>query len=110
MLGGGLERGTTVLLMGQAGTGKTTLSAVYAFQAVERGERAAIYLFDQTQSIYLRQLQGAKINLSRGIEAGQIRVQQINPAEVTPGEFAWRIRREVEAGARTVVIDSLNGY
>jgi circadian clock protein KaiC len=111
LLGGGLERGTSALLIGAAGVGKSSLAMAYAVAAAERGEHATVFAFDEgLGSIYARAA-GLGIPLQEHVDAGLIRIQQIDPAELSPGEFTHHIRRSVEVdGARVVVIDSLNGY
>jgi circadian clock protein KaiC len=111
LLGGGLERGSSALLIGAAGVGKSSLAMTYAVAAAERGEHATLFAFDEgLGSIYAR-AKGLGIPLQTHVDAGRIRIQQIDPAELSPGEFIHYIRRSVEAdGARVVVIDSLNGY
>jgi circadian clock protein KaiC len=111
MLGGGLERGTSMLLLGPAGVGKSALSLTYALAAAERGERAVVYAFDEGVSTILTRAAALGIPLQPAIETGLVRIQQIDPAELSPGEFAHLVRSSVELeGARTIVIDSLNGY
>jgi len=111
LLGGGLERGTSALLIGAAGVGKSSLAMAYAVAAAERGEHATLFAFDEgLGSIYVRAA-GLGIPLQAHVDAGRIRIQQIDPAELSPGEFTHYIRQSVEMdGARVVVIDSLNGY
>ena len=111
LTGGGLHRGTSALLMGPAGAGKSTLATQYAVAAAERGERAVLYIFDESVGTLLMRSQALGIGLKRHVEAGRIRVQQVDPGELSPGEFIYGIRRAVEEeAARVVVIDSLNGY
>jgi circadian clock protein KaiC len=111
LLGGGLERGSSALLIGAAGVGKSSVAMAYAVAAAERGEHATLFAFDEgLGSIYVR-ASGLGIPLQAHVDAGRIRIQQIDPAELSPGEFTHYIRRSVELdGARVVVIDSLNGY
>ncbi len=111
LLGGGVERGSSVLVLGPAGTGKSLLTLTFIQGAANRGERAAMFVFDEELSILFERAKGLKINLQTMVDAGQLVIEQIDAAEMTPGEFSSRVRRCVEAhGARTVVIDSLNGY
>jgi circadian clock protein KaiC len=111
LIGGGLERGTSTLVQGAAGTGKSTLSALFCARAAERGERSALFIFDESTNTLFSRLDGLGIPLRKHAEAGLIRVQQVDPAELSPGEFVHAIRRAVEEhNARIVVIDSLNGY
>jgi circadian clock protein KaiC len=114
MLEGGLSGGTTTLLLGPAGVGKSTVSMQFVINALTAGHRAAVYIFDEvlgtlverTEKLCLGKEDGLRGYLSDGV----LHVQQIDPAEMSPGAFANEVRRAVDAGARVVVIDSLNGY
>ncbi len=111
LAGGGLHRGTSTLLMGPAGTGKSTIATQYAVCAAERGERSVLFAFDESVATLITRSEGLGIPLKKHIDAQRIRVQQVDPGELSPGEFIYGIRRAVEQdGARVVVIDSLNGY
>jgi circadian clock protein KaiC len=111
MLGGGLERGTNALLLGAAGVGKSSLALTYAIAAAGRGEGGVIFAFDEGQGTMQARARTLGLPLDAAIESGLLRIQQIDPAELSPGEFASIVRRSVEVdGARVVVIDSLNGY
>jgi circadian clock protein KaiC len=110
LFGGGLDRGTTTLILGQAGTGKSTLALQYAVHMAAQGERSMIFTFDETRDVMLRRAKSLGFNLEKAIENGTITVQQVDPAELSPGEFAVRILLGVEAGCKLVAIDSLNGY
>ena len=111
LTGGGLDSGTATLIMGPAGTGKSTLASQYAVAAAERGQKAAIYIFDEGRSTLLARSSGLGINLARQMEAGRCTIRQIDPAEISSGEFSDLVCRSVENdGAKVVVIDSLNGY
>ncbi len=110
LCGGGLDRGTTTLILGQAGTGKSTLALQYAVQMADQDERSMIFTFDETRSVMLSRAKALGFELEKAIESGTITVQQVDPAELSPGEFAVRILRGVEAGCKLVAIDSLNGY
>ena len=110
LLGGGLDRGTTTLIMGPAGTGKSTLAMHYACSMAERGERSLLFTFDETRNTMLARADALRLSLNKHIRNGLVEVQQIDPAEISPGEFAGRIREGVEQGARMVMIDTLNGY
>jgi circadian clock protein KaiC len=111
LLGGGLERGTNTLLIGAAGVGKSSLALTYAIAAAQRGERAAVFAFDEGQGTMKARAETLKLPLQEFVDKGLIHIQQIDPAELSPGEFAHRVRQAVEEdGAHIVVIDSLNGY
>lgn len=111
LLGGGIDRGTTTLLVGPPGSGKSTIALQYAHAATQRGDHAAIFSFEEAKAILFDRANGLGMPINEGPGAGQIAVRQIDPAEISPGEFANRVRDAVESdGARVVVIDSLNGY
>ncbi|MFU8817388.1 MAG: ATPase domain-containing protein [Pseudomonadales bacterium] len=110
LLGGGLDRGTTSLIMGPAGTGKSTLALLYAARMAERGERVLLFSFDETLGIALARARTLGFDLAPHIDSGLIQTQHLDPAELSPGEFANRVQRGVQAGAKLVIIDSLNGY
>jgi circadian clock protein KaiC len=111
MLGGGLERGTNALLVGAAGVGKSTLALSYITAAAERGEHAAFFAFDEGRGTIEARARTLGFPLRSNVDNGRIRLQTIDPAELSPGAFASQVRRSVEVdGAGVVVIDSLNGY
>lgn len=111
LLGGGLDRGSATLVMGPAGAGKTTLSLKYAVAASGRTEPVAIYTFDEGARSVISRGDGLGMRVSELVREQRIKIEQVNPAELSPGEFASRVRRSVEEDlARVVVIDSLNGY
>ena len=111
LLGDGLPTGSSTLVLGPAGTGKTLLVLQYVRAAVQRGERAALFLFDEELGLLFARAIGFGIDLAALQEAGKIHVEQMDAAELSPGEFSDRVRRAVEREKiSTVVIDSLNGY
>jgi len=110
LLGGGLERGTNALLIGAAGVGKSSVALTFAIAAAERGEQAVFFAFDEGRGTLEARAKTLGLGLQEKLESGLIRFQQIDPAEMSPGEFAANVRASVEQGARVVVIDSLNGY
>ena len=111
LLGGGIERGTCTLVMGAAGTGKSSICSQYAVAAAQRGEKAFIWVFDEAAGNFLRRCDGLGLPLRKYREEGLIKLRQVDPAELSPGEFAWAVRNSVEDdGAGLIVIDSLNGY
>ena len=111
LLGGGLDRGTSALLMGPPGSGKSSLAVQYAVAAAARGERAAVFAFDESRATLLARAAGLGIDLAGHVAAGRVLVRQVDPAELSPGEFTHAVCRAVDRdGVRVVVIDSLNGY
>ncbi|MEP7149835.1 MAG: ATPase domain-containing protein [Acidobacteriota bacterium] len=108
---GGLHYGTSTILLGPAGVGKSTLSMMYACSAVERGERAAVYLFDESPETLYRRTSALGMDVKRYVEEDRITLRQIQLAELTPGELSYMVSREVEdRGTKIVIIDSVNGY
>lgn len=111
LLGGGVEVGSGTLVIGPAGTGKSLITITFALAAVKRGEQAAIFVFDEELGLLFDRMRGMGIDLEGLVQAGKIRIEQIDAAELSPGEFAHRVRRTVdEEHIKTVIIDSLNGY
>ena len=111
LLGGGVDRGTSTLLIGPPGCGKSTVAVQYASAAAARSDHAAIFAFDESRSILLARSKGLGLTIREGRGPGEILVRQIDPSEIAPGEFAQMVRKSVqEDHARVVVIDSLNGY
>jgi circadian clock protein KaiC len=111
LLGGGIESGSSTLILGPAGTGKSLLAIIFAMAALARGERAALFLFDEELSLLFDRMRGMGIDLEGARDSGNLFIEQIDAAELSPGEFAHRVRRTVDdKGIKTIVIDSLNGY
>jgi circadian clock protein KaiC len=110
ILVGGLDRGTSTLIMGPAGSGKSTLATQAAMAAAQRGERAAMYLFDERLPTLLERSAGLGMDLRPLLASGQVLAHNINPLELSPGRFADLVRTAVEDGIGTVIIDSLTGY
>lgn len=111
MLGGGVHRGTSTLIMGPAGCGKSALGSQYAVAAALRGEKAAMFIFEESLSSLYNRSSALGLPLRRLVDEGRIEIQQIDPAQLQPGELAHMVRESVERkGARVLVIDSLNGY
>jgi circadian clock protein KaiC len=111
LLGGGIERGSSVLVLGPAGTGKSLLVLTFAEAAIARGERAALFVFDEETGLLFNRAKGLGIDMEGMAAAGNLLVEQVDAAELTPGEFSERVRQCVEQhGVRTIIIDSLNGY
>jgi circadian clock protein KaiC len=111
LLGGGLERGTSALLVGGAGVGKSSIAITYAVGAAKRGEAVAMFAFDEGLGTLHARAAGLGVRLQDYIDGGLITIQQIDPAEMSPGQFTQLVRDAVEKrGARLLLIDSLNGY
>ena len=111
MLGGGVDRGTSTLVMGPAGSGKSALATQYAVAAAIRGEHAAMFIFEESLSSLYHRSSSVGIPLDEYVEKGLITINQVDPAQLQPGEFAHLVRRAVEKDKISVlVIDSLNGY
>jgi circadian clock protein KaiC len=108
---GGLHYGTSTIIIGPAGSGKSTLSMMYACAAVERGERAAVYMFDEGPETLFARTGALGMKVKEYYEQGKITLRQIQLAELTPGELSYMVSREVEdRGTRVVIVDSVNGY
>lgn len=111
LVGGGLDRGTATLLVGPAGSGKSAVATQFVVAAAQRGEVAAMFLFDERPTTLLARSRGLGIALDDHIAAGTVVANAIDPAELAPDEFVARVRSVVETrGAKVVVIDSINGY
>ncbi len=111
LLGGGIQRGTATLVSGPPGTGKSSLAIQIVAAAAERGESAAVFLFDESPTTLLMRARGLGVPLEENVDAGRVRLRQVDPAELAPGEFARDVLAEAQSdGASVVVIDSLNGY
>jgi circadian clock protein KaiC len=110
LVGGGLHHGTTTLVIGASGSGKSTLVLRYVHAALERGEKALIVSFDETERIFMRRASGLGLDVAEFIDNGQLQLRQVDPAELSPGELTSEVRNQVEAGASMVVLDSLSGY
>jgi circadian clock protein KaiC len=111
LLGGGPDRGTSTLLMGPAGSGKSTVALQFAIAAARRGDHAVVFAFDESPASIENRCRALGMEFPAGMGPGKIRVQQVDPAELSPGEFVHRVRNAVEMDdAKVVVIDSINGY
>jgi circadian clock protein KaiC len=110
LLGGGLTRGTSTLVLGAAGTGKSSVAAQFAVNAGRGGEIATVFLFDESLATFEQRCTGLGLDVRALADAGLLEVRRVDPAELSPGELAHQVREHVEAGARVLVIDSLNGY
>lgn len=111
LLGGGVERGSSVLILGPSGTGKSLITLTFVVAAIARGERAAMFVFDEELGLLFDRALGLGIDLQALADSKQLIIEQVDAAELSPGEFSERVRTSVEVEkASTVVIDSLNGY
>lgn len=110
LLGGGIEEGTSTLIVGPAGAGKSTFATQFVTAAIQRGERAAIFLFEESVSNMLHRSDGLNLPIREAMESGALTVRQVDPAELSPGQFSSAVCKVVEEGAKVLVIDSLNGY
>ncbi len=111
LLGGGVEKGSSALVLGPAGTGKSLFVLQFLAAAIKRGERAALFIFDEELGLLFRRARSMGFDLQAMRDSGHLHVEQVDAAEISPGEFAYRVRERVgEAGATSVAIDSLNGY
>jgi len=111
LMGGGMPRGSNTLFIGPSGAGKTTTAVACIRAAMQRGERAAYYLFDEGLSSLLLRARNLGLDIEPYMRSGQLHIVPLDPAEVSPGEFAQMVRRDCEQGeAQMVVIDSLNAY
>ena len=111
MLGGGIERGASTVVMGPAGSGKSALASQYIVAAASRGEKAAMFLFEESRNGSINRARSLGMSLGEHVDNGIVQIRQVDPAELQPGEFAHLVREAVEDfGAKVIVIDSLNGY
>ncbi|WP_407181429.1 ATPase domain-containing protein [Bradyrhizobium sp. STM 3562] len=111
LLGEGLDRGTSTLLMGPSGSGKSSLAMQFVMAALQRGERALFVTFDETKAILSKRAAGMGWLLEGPVASGQLILEQVDPAELSPGELTGMLRRRVEADhVGIVVLDSLSGY
>ncbi len=111
LFGGGADRGAATLLLGPAGTGKSIVASQFAVAAAERGERTAMYVFDERIQTLLGRARGLGLDLERHLERSTLEIQQIDPAELTVGQFSHTVSRATaERGIRLVILDSLAGY
>ena len=114
MLAGGLSTGSSTLFLGPAGVGKSTVAMQFAVAAMKAGNKAAVYMFDEVLDTLVERVDKLCLEKEGGLRAfiaeGRLHAQQVDPAEMSPGAFAHEVRRAVEAGAKMIIIDSLNGY
>jgi len=111
LLGGGIDAGSSTLILGPAGAGKSLIAVAFAMAAVARGEKAALFVFEEELSLLFDRMKTVNIDIEGARDEGRLVIEQIDAAELSPGEFAHRVRRIVDdENLNTVVIDSLNGY
>lgn len=110
LLGGGIEEGSSTLISGPPGTGKSSLAAQFVQSVTSKGERAAMFLFEESFNTLLNRTNGIGMSLHDAYKTGLLDVHQIDPAELSPGEFSHAVCSAADAGAKVIVIDSLNGY
>jgi circadian clock protein KaiC len=111
LLGGGVDQGSSTLVLGPSGSGKTLVAIQFVMSAIARGEKAAIFLFDEELGLLLKRVKAMNIDLQAEVDRGHLYMEQLDAAALSPGEFSHRVQRHVgESRAKTVVIDSLNGY
>jgi circadian clock protein KaiC len=111
LLGGGIDAGSSTLILGPAGAGKSLIATTFASAALARGEKAALFIFDEELGLFLDRMKGMSIDLEPALKAGRLTIDQVDAAELSPGEFAHRVRKTVDVNqTKTVIIDSLNGY
>ncbi|OLP61940.1 circadian clock protein KaiC [Xaviernesmea oryzae] len=111
LLGGGIEQGSSTLLLGPAGTGKTIFTLQFAAATVKRGEKVSVFVFDEELGLLFNRMRGIGIDIEAMRESGMLHIEQVDAAELSPGEFAHRVREQLtQSHSKTVVIDSVNGY
>ncbi|MET0294419.1 MAG: ATPase domain-containing protein [Phenylobacterium sp.] len=110
LLGGGLDRGTSTLIMGPSGAGKSSITLQYLTSALARGEKALLVAFDETRRVLLKRASGMGFSLEEAIASGALRLEHVDPAELSPGELAGLVREAVDDGVGMVILDSLTGY
>lgn len=110
LTGGGLHAGTSNLIIGPAGTGKSTIAAMFAHAAAGRGEKVSYYTFDEGMHILRNRTRELALNMDGYIDKGLINLRQLDPGQISPGELAYDIRAAVEKETKVIVLDSLNGY
>jgi circadian clock protein KaiC len=111
LLGGGLTRGTVTMLLGPSGSGKSSLALQYVMASVRRNEAATVFAFDETYETFAERALGLGTDIKPAIDSGLLAWMDMKPTRISPGEFTWSVRRQVEdKNVRMVVIDSLNSY
>jgi circadian clock protein KaiC len=110
LLGGGLEEGTSTLIAGPPGTGKSSLAAQFVTAAAKRGQTSAMFLFEEAANNLLNRADGLGMEIRKPYDDGTLSIQQIDPAELSPGEFSTVVCQAADRGCKVIVIDSINGY
>ena len=111
LMGGGIEKGTSTLIIGAPGTGKSSIAVQFAIAAAKRGECAALFIFDESKNTLCTRMAGMGLPLDEYLANGKIQIRQVDPAELSPGELVHDVRLAVTRDkVSVVVIDSLNGY
>lgn len=111
LMGGGVEEGTSTLIVGGAGTGKSTIAIQFCVAAAERGQKSISFMFDESPNTLFSRCESLGLDVRKHVESGMIELVQVDPAELSPGEFTYLIRQAVEKrGVKITVVDSLNGY
>ena len=110
LLGGGLDRGTSTLVMGPSGSGKSSIALQYASTAIAGGDKVLMVAFDETRRVLLKRAAGMGFDLTPAMESGGLILEHVDPAELSPGELSGLVRRAVDAGVQMVILDSLTGY
>ncbi|MFK3795817.1 ATPase domain-containing protein [Pseudomonas sp. NPDC088444] len=111
LLGGGIDSGSSTLILGPAGTGKSLLALVFAAAAASRGEKVGLFIFDEEKGLLIARIKKLGIDLEVLQQSGHLLIEQVDAAELSPGEFSHMVRKCVdEQQISTVIIDSLNGY
>lgn len=110
LLGGGIEQGSSTLISGPPGTGKSTLAAQFVFSCLQQQQQAAMFVFEESASNLLNRADNVGLGLRSYLSSGQLALKQVDPAQLTPGEFVHLVCRSADQNARVIVIDSLNGF
>lgn len=110
LLGGGIEAGTTTIITGPCGAGKSTLATQFLIQAAAANQRGVLYAFEESEQTSIKRCEGVGLPVKKMVATGKLKIERVNPMELYPDEFLGLVRKEVEAGCQVIVIDSLRGY